>query len=462
MYLITNVLDLVFTEWDLIIGPIYLLLFFILGLFVSNYKYKNKPTLRKHFMAGLSLKFIGCILFILVYTFYYGFGDTFSYFRNALAMNSLFQSNPHLYFDMMFKRNIPELFKEYPDFWTLIDDRHSYKMFSNPTTFIIVKLASLLGLISFNSFVAMSLGFAFFSYFGIWCLYRTFTKIFPSINITYLAIPILYIPSIIFWSSSILKDTVVMCFLGYLFYALYNVFIVRKNLLTYSIMLILSIIPLTLTKEYVLISFTPALLIWIPLEIIKKQGVYLQNILRPLMVIIAVFSIVAVLPTISKITERYALEAFIESAEKHGNYLADVSERQGGSVYSIGTIDYTPIGLVKAFPRAVNVTLFRPYLWEASNPVMLVSAIESLLTLLLTIFVFYKVGFIKYIRYLVKEPVLMASLIFALVFAFAVGLSTMNFGSLARYKLPCLPFYFYALLIPYFLDSHQKKLKVNG
>ena len=39
------------------------------------------------------------------------------------------------------------------------------------------------------------------------------------------------------------------------------------------------------------------------------------------------------------------------------------------------------------------------------------------------------------------------SLIFSLVFAFAVGLSAYNFGALARFKIPALPFYFIALII---------------
>jgi hypothetical protein len=33
------------------------------------------------------------------------------------------------------------------------------------------------------------------------------------------------------------------------------------------------------------------------------------------------------------------------------------------------------------------------------------------------------------------------SLIFSLIFAFAVGASSGNFGALSRYKIPCLPFY---------------------
>jgi hypothetical protein len=46
---------------------------------------------------------------------------------------------------------------------------------------------------------------------------------------------------------------------------------------------------------------------------------------------------------------------------------------------------------------------------------------------------------------------------FSMIFAFAVGLSTGNFGTLSRYKIPCMPFFAALLIILYF--SKQKRLK---
>jgi hypothetical protein len=40
-----------------------------------------------------------------------------------------------------------------------------------------------------------------------------------------------------------------------------------------------------------------------------------------------------------------------------------------------------------------------------------------------------------------KDPNIIFCLIFSLIFAFAVGISSYNFGALSRYKIPCLPFY---------------------
>jgi hypothetical protein len=46
-----------------------------------------------------------------------------------------------------------------------------------------------------------------------------------------------------------------------------------------------------------------------------------------------------------------------------------------------------------------------------------------------------------------KSPEVVFCLIFSLVFAFGVGISTYNFGSLARYKIPLFPYYFTALAV---------------
>jgi hypothetical protein len=43
----------------------------------------------------------------------------------------------------------------------------------------------------------------------------------------------------------------------------------------------------------------------------------------------------------------------------------------------------------------------------------------------------------------------MYSFLFSIVFALFVGASTLNFGSLVRYKIPCTPFYLISLFLIY-------------
>jgi len=74
------------------------------------------------------------------------------------------------------------------------------------------------------------------------------------------------------------------------------------------------------------------------------------------------------------------------------------------------------------------------------------------------------VGPLKAWKTINKDPTIQFCLIFSLVFAFAVGISSFNFGALSRYKIPCLPFYALALILIYYKNfPPQKKLmKILG
>ena len=114
-----------------------------------------------------------------------------------------------------------------------------------------------------------------------------------------------------------------------------------------------------------------------------------------------------------------------------------------GSGYTLGELDGTWQSMVKLAPQAINISLFRPYLWEVTNPLMLLSALEGLVLFLLTLQVIWRVRW-KTISYLQKPDILFC-LVFAFVFAFAVGVSTFNFGTLSRYKIPMMPYFLLAL-----------------
>jgi hypothetical protein len=125
-----------------------------------------------------------------------------------------------------------------------------------------------------------------------------------------------------------------------------------------------------------------------------------------------------------------------------------------GSGYSLGELDGTWQSMIKLAPGAINVSLFRPYPWEVSNPLMALSALEGLATLFITLLVLFRVR-ARIFRY-VKADVIFC-LVFALIFAFGVGVSTFNFGTLSRYKIPLLPFYWSALAIIYSSWLEDKK-----
>ena len=120
---------------------------------------------------------------------------------------------------------------------------------------------------------------------------------------------------------------------------------------------------------------------------------------------------------------------------------------QGGSVYSLGEFDGTWTNMISKAPAAINVSLYRPYLWEARNPVMLLSALEAAFFLFLTVRIFFQIKLARLFRIIAAQPVLLFCLLFAVTFSFAVGVSSYNFGTLVRYKIPMMPFFLAFLYI---------------
>ena len=114
--------------------------------------------------------------------------------------------------------------------------------------------------------------------------------------------------------------------------------------------------------------------------------------------------------------------------------------------YDVGELDGTMGGTINKAPQSIVAGLYRPFIWEARNPFILLSGLENLILLLLTFRMFYKTGFFRTFSTIFNTPLLFFCFFFALFFAFSVGLATANFGALVRLRSPMMPFFAYLLL----------------
>ena len=113
-------------------------------------------------------------------------------------------------------------------------------------------------------------------------------------------------------------------------------------------------------------------------------------------------------------------------------------EAYKGNTFDIGTIDPSAGGMLSKAPVAIFAGLFRPTLLDVRNPVMLISAAENTALMVFLLYMLFKIGPFAFARYVAGKPMILFSFSFAIIFSFAVGLTTSNFGSLVRYKIPCV------------------------
>ncbi|MBL7739724.1 MAG: hypothetical protein JNK14_10925 [Chitinophagaceae bacterium] len=147
--------------------------------------------------------------------------------------------------------------------------------------------------------------------------------------------------------------------------------------------------------------------------------------------------------TADETLRQYQLDNLLTSAESQRAGYQAIQGPQG-SYYSINASN--PVLLVL---NSIGATFFRPFLWEIRSAPAMLSALEAFVFTILTLYLFFKKGLSKTFRLIFKDPRALFCFIFAIVFAVGVGASTANFGTLSRYKIPCMPFYMVMLFLLY-------------
>ncbi len=79
--------------------------------------------------------------------------------------------------------------------------------FSDPQSYAIVKIAAVFDLLTFSSYSSTAILFAVVSFVGMWMFFLTFYEQYPQLH-RWLAIASFFIPSVFFWGSGLLKDTI--------------------------------------------------------------------------------------------------------------------------------------------------------------------------------------------------------------------------------------------------------------
>jgi hypothetical protein len=405
---------------------------------------------RPYFISGLTAKIGGAIFISLIYQYYYGGGDTANYYLQSQVVNSAFSESTSKWINLLF--HTPTWYDaEYIKYTSQI---YWYNSISEYT---IVAIAGFLNIFTFNNYLLTAVLFSAISFSGHWALFRTFATQYPQYTKA-IAVACLFIPSTVVWGSGLFKDTICMFGLGWLTYSTFQLLIRRNFSISNILVLILSFYLIALIKIYILMAFVPALVLWVLFMYSDKvPNIAMRWVLRIGVIVICIGSMQFLAVQFAEELGKYSLESIGKTAQVTSTYLQYVSQDSGGSGYSLGDFDPSIAGMLKKFFPAVNVTLFRPYLWEAGKAIQLLSAIEAFLFLFVTLKVLFTVGLRRIWSTIMSDANIQFFLIFTLVFAFAVGITSSNFGTLSRYKIPCLPFFTLALVLIYYKNMRPGK-----
>lgn len=144
------------------------------------------------------------------------------------------------------------------------------------------------------------------------------------------------------------------------------------------------------------------------------------------------------------VKDRFDAEAVSQVLERAQNQTSE----GGSSFSSTGSTDLSP----SRFPSALVSVVFRPFPWEANNPLALVASLEG--TLLLVLFVTGRRRLVGAVRSVLRTPYVVLCLAYSVLFVYGFS-SFANFGVLTRQRVQVFPFLLVLLALPPFYRKEE-------
>jgi hypothetical protein len=326
---------------------------------------------------------------------------------------------------------------------------HYYML--EPRNYTVARFGLPFSLIFNRSFLCISFCISFFSFLGSWQILKMFYEMYPKLY-KKLAYAILFLPSLLFWGVSLLKDPICVGAMGYFLYAAYSLFIKKEKFLLSIFTIYIMGFLLFNTKPYILLCLSAVFVLWIFLRFRDKiEDKTLRGLSTGLFVGISMLSAFFLTQGLAQSDDasKFSAEQLVNTVQtQQTTFSRNIGAQEGGgSNFDIGVTSSSPLGLIALFPLGVVNTFFRPFIWDVRSPMMILSALEALAFLAITFMCFRRVGIGETFRTIFSDPVIAFCFVFAILFGGIIGATTVNFGALVRYKLPCIPFYAVAFIL---------------
>ena len=442
----------IITIYDYLLLPFYLIIFYLIVRKKSR-KYNGTP-LKKFFLLAFWVHMFGVIFFSMLMQYYYGYSDSFGYYAGGDILK-----------DMLVKdfSAVKYFFYSGKDLVSVVQsagygDKMPLMMDGDPNVFV-MKVSAILSFFSFDKYLIISLFFGFFSFIGSWKLFYVMQKINHGMHIQILGYATIVTPSLWLWGSGLLKEPICIGAIGLSIFILYKFFI-RKNFSVANLLLLLLLIyAVTSVKAYITAVFFVSFLV----VVLFRLSLVIKNIaLRAGAIFIFIFIVIISLASINidsyiedVVTSSYSqIESFRNSYDVVQGQ--DESSKAG---FSIGDLKPTFNSLVLKSPQVIASCMFRPFIWESKKIIILFAALETLIVSLATLFVLLKTKILGFFYDAFNNPYRLFCFVFSMLFALVVGYTTFNFGTMVRYKIIFLPFYFFLLINIYTISTQKGRIE---
>lgn len=367
----------------------------------------------------------------MIYTFYYtdtANSDIHKFYNDALVLRNVADENVNAFTKLMLggEDNTTAIYTAAMKNWERNFDEAPIN--ENRT---IIRLNAAIMLLSFRTYFVHILFMCFISFIG-WVL--LFNGVFSNLQnkaSALLALPVLFLPSVLFWTSGVMKEPVLILGLGLFIHGLCSPSTIRTILF-----IALGSVLILASKFYVLACIMPATVAFFVSKRTQTfSALSTRYSLVYLVFLLAAFNVQHVVPRLNPMQML---------ANKQEHAIKEASYFNAGSRIEIKPITGCTRSITDNVPSSVWNCIARPYLWESKNPMMLLSALENVLAWVVMLFCIFLI--LKQGNFSQANTVLFL-LAFSLSYFALIGISTPVLGNLVRYKTPLVPLLLFAFVL---------------
>jgi hypothetical protein len=373
---------------------------------------KETSTIRKFYWPALITKLLCGLLLGLLYKIYYSANDTFYFFDSAIVLSKQVQS----------------------DFWEYLRylfSVHEGFFLGEARTLFFIKITSVIALFTAGNYWVASLYFSLLSFFGAWRLTRVLSLKIPKVQIP-AVVALLFFPSVVFWSSGIIKEALAMAALFYVTAFFIQLWFKERVSLISIVGAIISIWVIWNLKYYYVGVFIPVVFTaWA----VNQLSTYYAFQKFTTEFLVFVIMLIAGLGLAGLAHPNLNVSRFAEVIISNNEAFMQVSSHN--DVIHFYNLKGTWFSVLINSLWALFSGLFRPFLWEANSGMQVIAAIENLLLLILSI------GSFRCWQNLPRSPyrlLVVAVVVYCTLLCVFLALSSPNFGTLSRYRVGFLPF----------------------
>ena len=406
---------------EFLLSTFYFLIFCLIISKISFFKDTHIPKF--WFIVLFSLKVLTSIFLTFLYSKYYTNRDTadiFKYFDDSKIMFDSIKTNPIDYLKMLFGFDndtyINNKYYQHMGNWVRPGTKD---LFSD--THIIIRFNAFVHLFSFGNIHVHNIFINFISLLGLTMLYKAF-KQFNHNKERVLFYILMLVPSILFWGSGLLKESIIFFALGIFFLNLFR--LTKKFKVQYLFYLLFAILLILFTKFYLLAALSIPILGYS----LNKYFSLNKPIYGYLIAIVLFVIVLNISPLISH--ELNFIKQIVVKQQDFSRFILIEGATSGFLIPELSD----GLSLVENIPNALINTLIRPYLWECNALFVWLSALENIAVLaLIIIAIIFRKKMNK-----AQQNIFYFNLMFVFCLFTLIGLTTPVFGAIMRYKIPGL------------------------